>query len=64
MLSDIGKAMDNHDYVIDKIAGVAFSSSSLARDWYQKQYHRLLEENKMLEEECKALREQVNALSN
>jgi hypothetical protein len=31
-------------------------------DWYQKQYFQLLEAYKMLEEECKALREQVNEL--
>ena len=29
-------------------------------DWYKTQYYRLLEENKMLEAECKALREQLN----
>jgi len=30
------------------------------QNWYQAQYYRLLEENKMLEAECAALREQLN----
>jgi hypothetical protein len=37
-------------------------SFTINADWYQKQYFQLLESYKMLEEECKALREQVNEL--
>lgn len=53
--------MDNMDYVID--GNMAFSSTKSAMNWYQKQYYRLLEENKMLNEECEALREHINELS-
>jgi regulator of replication initiation timing len=28
-------------------------------NWYKKQYQQLLEENQMLQEECKALRKQL-----
>jgi len=51
-------------YIIDTKAGVAFSSTKLAMDWYQKQYYLLLEENALLDAECKALWEQINDLSN
>jgi hypothetical protein len=50
-----------NDYVIDP-EGRSFSSSKLAIDWYKKQYYLLLEENKMLQEECAALREHINEL--
>jgi hypothetical protein len=50
------------DFVIDKKAKVAFSSSKLAVDWYQKQYYRLLEENTLLNEELQALIRQNNEL--
>jgi hypothetical protein len=50
------------DFVFDKKANVAFSSSKLAVDWYKQQYYLLLEENAMLTKECKALREQINEL--
>lgn len=51
-----------NDYVIDKKAQIAFSSSKLAVDWYKKQYHRLLEENTLLNEELQALIRQNNEL--
>ena len=31
-------------------------------DWYKKQYYQLLEQHKALEEECAALRKQLNEL--
>jgi hypothetical protein len=37
-------------------------SLTINADWYQKQYLQLLEAYKMLEEECAALREQLNEL--
>ena len=37
-------------------------SFTINADWYQKQYFQLLDQYKMLEEECKALREQINEL--
>ena len=48
------------DFVFDQKAGMAFSTTKLAVDWYQKQYYLLLEENKMLQEECAALRKQLD----
>lgn len=54
--------IDMDDFIIDKKANVAFSSSKLAVDWYQKQYHRLLEENALLSEELQALIRQNNEL--
>ena len=50
------------DFVIDKKAKIAFSSSKLAVDWYKRQYHRLLEENALLNEELQALIRQNNEL--
>jgi hypothetical protein len=32
------------------------------QNWYQSQYYLMLDEYKKLEEECKALREQLNEL--
>lgn len=51
------------DFVFDKEANVAFSSSKLAVDWYKRQYYLLLRENAMLTEECKALRDHINELT-
>ena len=39
-----------------------FDQEAWANAWYKKQYLRLLEEKKALEEECEALREQINEL--
>ena len=36
-----------------------FDQEAWANDWYKSQYLRLLEENKELEKECEALREQL-----
>lgn len=54
--------MDNCDYVID--GDHFFSNGTQAREWYQKQYHRLLEENAKLEQECAALRKQLISACN
>ena len=52
--------MDNCDYVID--GDNFFSNPKSAMDWYKKQYYIALEENKTLQEECAALRSQLNEL--
>jgi hypothetical protein len=44
----------------DRIIAEKDGSFTINCDWYQKQYHQLLEDYKKLEDECKALREQLN----
>ena len=46
----------------DRIIAEKDGSFTINADWYQKQYYQLLEQYKSLEEECKALREQLNEL--
>jgi hypothetical protein len=48
----------------DRIIAEKDGSFTINCDWYQKQYHQLLEEHKMLEEECKALRKQLISACN
>jgi hypothetical protein len=46
----------------DRIYAEKDGSFTINADWYQKQYHQLLEQYKAVEEECKALREHINEL--
>jgi len=46
----------------DRLVAEKDGSITLNCDWYQKQYYQLLEQHKMLEEECAALRKQLNEL--
>jgi len=46
----------------DRIYAEKDGSFTINADWYQKQYFQLLEQYKALEEECKALRDQINEL--
>ena len=47
----------------DRIFAEKDGSFTINTDWYKKQYYLLLEENKMLQEECAALRDHINELS-
>jgi hypothetical protein len=44
----------------DRIIAEKDGSFIINCDWYQKQYYQLIEDYKKLEDECKALREQLN----
>lgn len=44
----------------DRIHAEKDGSFTINCDWYQKQYYQLLEQYKALEEECAALRKQIN----
>jgi len=39
-----------------------FDQEAWANAWYKTHYFKLLEQNKELEKECEALREQINEL--